>query len=95
MVFTGPFGKPLDLRTDHREWQRLLRKAKVSPARLHDARHTAATLMLTQGVPARVVMELLGHSQITLTLGTYTHVVPELVREATDRMGATLWGAPV
>ena len=94
MVFTGPCGKPLDPRADHREWQRLLRKAKVPPARLHDARHTAATLMLTQGVPARVVMELLGHSQITLTLGTYTHVVPELAREAANRMGATLWGAP-
>ena len=94
MVFTGPCGMPLDPRADHREWQRLLRKAKVPPARLHDARHTAATLMLTQGVPARVVMELLGHSQINLTLGTYTHVVPELAREAADRMGATLWGAP-
>ena len=94
MVFTGPCGQPLDPRADHREWQRLLRKAKVPPARLHDARHTAATLMLAQGVPARVVMELLGHSQITLTLGTYTHVVPELAREAADRMGRTLWGAP-
>jgi integrase len=46
----------------------------------------------SQGVPARVVMELLGHSQITLTLGTYTHVVPELARDAAVRMGDALWG---
>jgi integrase len=92
MVFTGPTGKPVDPRADHREWQRLLRKACVPAARLHDARHTAATLLLAQGVPARVVMELLGHSQITLTLGTYTHVVPELARAAATSMGDALWG---
>lgn len=93
LVFTGATGMPLDPRADHREWQRLLHEAGVPPARLHDARHTAATLLLAQGVSARVVMELLGHSQITLTLGTYTHVVPELARDAASRMGEALWGA--
>jgi integrase len=92
LVFTTVIGKPVDPRSDHRQWQQLLRSAGVPPARLHDARHTAATLLLAQGVPARVVMELLGHSQITLTLGTYTHVVPELARDAAERMGNTLWG---
>ena len=56
-----------------------------------DARHTAATLLLQQGVPARVVMEVLGHSHISLTLGTYSHVVPELAKEAAQRMGDALW----
>jgi len=92
LVFTTVNGQPLDPSADHRQWQQLLKVAKVAPARLHDARHTAATLLLTQGVPARVVMELLGHSQITLTLGTYTHVVPELTRDAAARMGDLLWG---
>lgn len=92
LVFTTVFGKPVDPRADHRQWQELLERAGVGPARLHDARHTAATLLLTQGVPARVVMELLGHSQITLTLGTYTHVVPEMARDAAERMGNLLWG---
>ena len=92
LVFTTVVGRPVDPRADHREWQELLKSAGVAPARLHDARHTAATLLLTQGVPARVVMELLGHSQITLTLGTYTHVVPEMARDAADRMGNLLWG---
>jgi len=92
LVFATVVGKPIDPRSDHRQWQQLLRAAGVPAARLHDARHTAATLLLTQGVPARVVMELLGHSQITLTLGTYSHVAPELSRDAAQRMGDALWG---
>jgi integrase len=64
----------------------------VRQAKLHDARHTAATVMLSLGVPARVAMQVLGHSQISLTLGTYSHVVPELAEDAADRMGAELWG---
>lgn len=66
--------------------------AGVRDARLHDARHTAATLLLQQGVPARVAMQVLGHSQINLTLGTYSHVVPELAQDAADRIGEALWG---
>jgi hypothetical protein len=48
-------------------------------------------LLLTQGVPARVVMEILGHSQATLMLGTYDHVAPEVARDAVDRVGSDLW----
>jgi integrase len=91
-VFTTPRGTPIDPRNDHRAWHALLTKAAVRRARLHDARHTAATLLLAQGVPARVAMQILGHSQITLTLGTYSHVVPELAQDAADRMAAALWG---
>jgi integrase len=92
LVFCQPTGRPIDPRADWGEWKTLLAAGGVRDARLHDARHTAATLLLVEGVPARVVMELLGHSQITLTLGTYSHVVPELKRTAADRMGAALWG---
>jgi integrase len=67
-------------------------RAPVRQARLHDARHTAASLLLQQGVPARVAMEILGHSQISLTLGTYSHVVPELAEDAARRIGDALWG---
>ena len=59
--------------------------------RVHDLRHTAASLLLAQNVPARVVMEILGHSQIALTMNTYSHVAPEVSREAADRMGRMLW----
>jgi integrase len=64
----------------------------VRPARLHDARHTAATVLLQQGVAARVAMEIFGHSQISLTLGTYSHVAPELAEDAAKRIGKALWG---
>lgn len=87
-----PNGRPIDPRRDWANWKALLAVAGVRDARLHDARHTAATLLLQQGVPARVAMQVLGHSQIGLTLGTYSHVVPELAQEAADRMGQALWG---
>ena len=61
--------------------------------RLHDLRHTAASLMLEQGVAARVVMEILGHSQISVTMNTYTHVDPELNRAATHLLQEALWPA--
>lgn len=92
LVFCQENGRPIDPRSDHRGWRSLLTDAKVPQARLHDARHTAATLLLQQGVPARVAMEMLGHSQISLTLGTYSHVVPELAEDAARRMGKALWG---
>jgi hypothetical protein len=51
----------------------------------------ALGLLLAQNVPARVVMEILGHSQIALTMNTYSHVAPEVSREAADRMARMLW----
>jgi site-specific recombinase XerD len=70
LVFCQENGLPIDPRSDHRALPALLTDANVPQARLHDARHTAATLLLQQGVPARVAMEMLGHSQISLTVGT-------------------------
>lgn len=92
LVFCQVDGKPIDPAADYKAWKRLLKAAEVRDARLHDARHTAATLLLLQGVPARVAMQILGHSQISLTLGTYSHVVPELATEAAQRMESALWG---
>lgn len=91
-VFCQPNGRPIDARRDWLDWKGLLKVAGVRDARLHDARHTAATLLLLRGVPARVAMQILGHSQISLTLGTYSHVVPELAEDAANRMGEALWG---
>jgi len=92
-VFAQANGLPIDPSADHRAWKNLLATVGVRPARLHDARHTAATLLLQQGVPARVAMQILGHSQISLTLGTYSHVVPELAEAAAERMAAVLWAS--
>jgi integrase len=82
---------PVDPRNDFREFRKLLAHAGLPPVRLHDLRHTAASLLLAQNVPARVVMEILGHSQIALTMNTYSHVAPEVSREAADRMARMLW----
>jgi integrase len=90
-VFAQPNGRPIGARADWGAWKRLLQVAGVRDARLHDARHTAATLLLQQGVAPRVAMQLLGHSQIAMTMH-YTHVVPELARDAAARMGDALWG---
>lgn len=92
LVFAQANGRPIDPRGDNRAWGSLLADAGVREAKLHDARHTAATLMLVMGIDPRVVMEILGHSQISLTQGTYQHVVPVLARDAANKMGDALWG---
>ena len=92
LVFAQPNGRPIDKKVDYNAWRRLLQSAGVRHVRLHDGRHTAATLLLSEGVHPRVVMELLGHSQMRTTMDIYSHVMPALAREAADRMGAVLLG---
>ena len=65
-------------------------RAGIGRVRLHDLRHTCASLLLAQNVHPRVVMEILGHSGIAITMDTYSHVLPELQREAADRMDQAL-----
>lgn len=62
LVFAQANGRPIDKKSDYDDWCRLLERAGVRHVRLHDGRHTAATLLLSEGVHPRVVMELLGHS---------------------------------
>jgi integrase len=56
--------------------------------RVYDLRHTCASLLLAQGVHMRVVMEILGHSQIAMTMNTYSHVTAQLQRDAADQLDA-------
>jgi site-specific recombinase XerD len=58
--------------------------------RFHDLRHACASLLLVQGVHPKVVTETIGHSQIGLTMNTYSHMLPALQREAADKMEAVL-----
>jgi integrase len=69
---------------------RLLQRAGLPPMRFHDLCHACASLLLVQGVHPRVVMETLGHSQISLTMNTYSHVLPALQREAAAKMEAVV-----
>jgi integrase len=91
LVFAQPNGRPIERKSDWRAWKTLLRDAGVREVRLHDGRHTAATLLLSEGVHPRVVMEVLGHAQMRTTTDTYSHVMPALGRDAADRMGNALW----
>jgi integrase len=91
LVFATALGRPIGRSEDWREWQGLLRDAGVRPARLHDARHTAGTLLIEQGVHLRVVQEILGHTRITTT-ERYTHVASPQVRDASERIGQALFG---
>jgi integrase len=54
--------------------------------RFHDIRHSAATILLAMGVPAKVIQELLGHSNITITLNIYSHVLPSMQQEAMNKL---------
>jgi integrase len=90
-VFASSLGRPLHPAADWRAWKELLSSAGVRDARLHDARHSAATSMLVLGLDARTVMGLLGWSQLSLTQ-RYQHLVPELRQEAARRIGEHLWG---
>jgi integrase len=89
-VFTSPIGTPLDQSNVSKDFKRLLRAAGLPPIRIHDLRHSCATLLLAQGVDPRTIMETLGHSQISLTLNTYSHVLPALQRAAAAKMDAAL-----
>ena len=60
--------------------------------RFHDLRHTAATLMLKAGVHPKVVSERLGHATIAITLDTYSHVLPDIQRDAAEAMDRLLTG---
>jgi integrase len=75
-----------------RAFKSLLAEAGLPRIRIHDLRHTAATPPLAQGVDPRTIMETLGHSQISLTLNTYAHVLPRLRRDAAHRMNQILLG---
>lgn len=90
LVFATAIGTPLDGRNVTRHFQKLLKDAGLPRQRFHDLRHTCASLLLSQGVHPRVVMETLGHSQFKLTMDTYSHVIPELQREAAGRIDEIL-----
>ncbi|MBA2669252.1 MAG: site-specific integrase [Gemmatimonadetes bacterium] len=92
-VFASSTGTPMDPRNVTRQFKALLKEAELPDMRLHDLRHSCATLLLAQGVDPRTIMETLGHSQISLTLNTYSHVLPALKQEAALKMDIVLGGS--
>ena len=90
LVFCTQLGRPLDARNVTRQFHRLREQAGLPWLTFHGLRHGYASLLAAQGVNPRVAMELLGHSQLSLTLEVYTHVAPELARDAAARIDRAL-----
>jgi integrase len=88
LVCPTTIGTPMDTRNLSRHFARILDKAGLPPKRLHELRDTCTSFLLAQGVHPRVDMEILGHSQIGLTISTYSHVIPGLQKEAADRLNS-------
>lgn len=94
LVFCNVFGRPLEVgNLTQRSFRPLLEKAGLPQIRFHDLRHSAASLLLLLDSHPRIVQEVLGHSSVNLTLGTYSHVQRGLHDEALDRLGDALFDA--
>ncbi len=81
-LFTKEDGTALDPETITREFRRAVKKAMLPQIRLHDLRHTHATLALQAGIHPKVVSERLGHATVSITLDTYSHAIPAMQEEA-------------
>ena len=91
LIFPSAQGTPWDHRNVYKYFKRYMEKAGLPhDIRFHDLRHTAATLMLQQGVNPKIVQERLGHADITLTLNTYSHVLPAMQEEAAAKVDELL-----
>jgi integrase len=90
LIFTTASGRPVEPRNIGRSFERIVRKAGLRPIRLHDLRHTTASLLKKLGVSPRDAMVILGHSNISVTLGIYTHVDEDSRRDALGRLGHAL-----
>ena len=85
-VFTRDDGEPLHPQSVSRAFERALSAAKLPRIRLHDLRHTHASLALAAGINPKVVSERLGHATVSITLDTYSHAIPALQEEAAERI---------
>lgn len=93
LVFTTALGRPIEPRNVNRMFAVLCRKAQVREIRVHDLRHSCATLLFTMGVEAATVQRILRHSSITVTTAVYLEVIESVQRDAVDKMDAFFPGA--
>ena len=89
-VFTTSRGTPMDPRNIIRRFVAVLAAADLPKMRFHDLRHSAATLLLAQGVSPRYISDMLGHAQVSFTMQTYAHVLPHVQREVATKMDEIL-----
>jgi integrase len=95
-VFTSPTGEPLNPNTDHHKWKELLEAAGLRDRRLHDARHTAGTILLILGVPDTAVDAIMGWEpgQSARMRRRYQHLTNRVLRDTADKVGSLLWKLP-
>lgn len=89
-IFTTSFGRPMEQSNFNHYVTRRAKELGLPSIRVHDLRHTSATMLLSQGVHPKIVQELLGHSQISLTMDTYSHVLPTMQEEAARTLDRVL-----
>ena len=94
LVFTREDGSQLHPDTATTAFERLYRAAGLPPIRVHDLRHTAASLALQAGVPLEVVSEQLGHSSVTITADTHTSALPAVAQAAAEAIAGIIPRAP-
>lgn len=87
LLFTTSVGTAIEPRNVNRAWEKVCERAEVPPIRVHDLRHTMATLMLRQGVDVTVVQRMMRHTRRATTADIYTTVLEEVQRAGADRMG--------
>jgi integrase len=92
LVFTREDGSPVHPAWLTRRWSQIVKASGTPLIRLHDARHTSASLALAAGIPIGVVSERLGHSKTSITLDVYGHVMPAQHRDAADKLAAAMFG---
>ncbi|HEX5193621.1 MAG TPA: tyrosine-type recombinase/integrase, partial [Solirubrobacteraceae bacterium] len=90
LVVAKENGEPIHPHTFSQSFERIIRNAGLRPIRLHDLRHTHASLALKAGVPVKVVSERLGHESPAFTLKQYAHVLPGMQAEAARAVAALL-----
>ncbi|GAB2988700.1 hypothetical protein GCM10023080_062890 [Streptomyces pseudoechinosporeus] len=95
-MFTKPLGGPLSPNTDYHDWKRLLEDAGVRNARLHDARHTAAAVLMLPGALARVIDQIMGWEPGTSASmrARYLHVPDAMLKDVARKIADAIWGPP-
>jgi len=86
LIFPSSIGTPMDPSNLRLDFNRVIERAGVPKVRFHDLRHTAASLMLNNGIPVIVVSKILGHSKPSITLDIYGHLYNEMQGEASRLM---------
>jgi integrase len=96
LVFATEMGTPIHYRNlTQRHYEKIIKKAELENEGfvLYSLRHTCATLLLASGENPKVVADRLGHTSVKMTLDTYSHVLPDMQRSASDKLSAMLYGA--